>query len=68
MKESRGWVHEHKRIVVIVPVVSVFVSVFFLVPVVHVTVVACGHDWESLGYYFFKIGYHQFTPPPPSCV
>ena len=68
MKTNPGWIHAHLRTVIVALIVSVFLAVFFLAPVIPVLSVGCATDLESAGYYFIKTGYHMLVQPTNGCV
>lgn len=59
MKANPEMPHLHNGILIVVVAVCVFLGVFFLAPIVHV-ITACSNDYESPGYYLFKVGLRTY--------
>lgn len=57
-----GMTQPHKGIMIVAIAVGVFLGVFFLAPIVHV-ITACSNDYESPGYYLYKVGLRIFVAP-----
>ena len=62
MNANPGATHPHRGMLIVALVVGVFLGVFFLVPIVHV-IDACSNNYESPGYYLFKVGLRIFIGP-----
>ena len=62
MKANPGMTRQQKVILTVSIAAGVFLGVFFLAPIVHV-ITNCTNDYESPGYYLWKVGYRFFIGP-----
>ena len=62
MKANPGTTRRPKAVLIIGIAALVFVSVFFFAPIVHV-INTCTNDYESPGYYLWKVGYRIYFGP-----
>lgn len=62
MKANHGMTHQQKVILIVALAAGLFLGVFFLAPIIHV-ITGCTNDYESPGYYLYKVGLRIFVGP-----